>query len=152
MLDHMASMAGPFAALGPVDHIGVAVPSLEEALPFWRDVLGLPLAEIEDVADQKVRTAILPTGEGRVELLEPTAEDSPIAIFLAKKGPGIHHLALRVEGLEAKLAQLKAAGVKLIDEVPRLGAGGNRIAFLHPKATGGVLLELCEPLAGSLGH
>lgn len=146
MIEQAAALAGPFAALGPVDHIGIAVPSLAEALPFWRDLLGLPLAEVEEVADQKVRTAILPTGEARVELLEPTAEDSPIAVYMAKRGPGIHHIALRVQGLEAKLAELKAAGVRLIDEVPRLGAGGNRIAFLHPKATGGVLLELCEPV------
>lgn len=146
MLEQAAALAGAFRALGPVDHIGIAVPSLAEALPFWQATLGLPLAEIEEVADQKVRTAILPTGEARVELLEPTAEDSPIAVYMAKRGPGIHHVALRVQGLEAKLAELKAAGVRLIDEVPRLGAGGNRIAFLHPKATGGVLLELCEPV------
>lgn len=134
----------PAGLVGPIDHTGVAVERLEDALPFYENVLGLKLAAVETVADQGVRTAILGTGVGRVELLEPTGPESPIARFLAKRGPGVHHLALRVDDLEAKLAELEAAGVALIDREPRVGAGGHLIAFLHPKATGGVLLELCQ--------
>ncbi|MEB3198681.1 MAG: methylmalonyl-CoA epimerase [Candidatus Sericytochromatia bacterium] len=138
-------MQTPFAHLGPIDHVGIAVQDLDASLAFYRDTLGLPLVDIEVVADQQVRTAIFCGPIGRVELLEATGPDSPIAKFIAKRGEGIHHVALRVEGLDATLARLAAEGVQLIDRTPRIGAGGHRIAFLHPKATGGVLLELCEP-------
>jgi methylmalonyl-CoA/ethylmalonyl-CoA epimerase len=132
-------------SIGPIDHIGIAVERLEDAMGFYQTTLGIPLAEIEEVADQKVRTAIFPTGEGRVELLEPTSPESPIAKFIAKRGPGIHHMAIRVADIKAKLAELEAQGVQLIDREPRVGAGGHLIAFIHPKATGGVLLELTQP-------
>lgn len=132
-----------------VDHIGIAVPALEEALRFYRDALGLTVHEIEEVPEQKVRVAMLPAGEANIELLEPTAPDSPIAKFLEKKGPGIHHISLRVIDLEGTLDRLKEQGVRLINERPLVGAGGKRIAFVHPSATSGVLLELSEvPPAG----
>ncbi|WP_297067655.1 methylmalonyl-CoA epimerase [Thermococcus sp.] len=126
-----------------VDHIGIAVKNLEEAIKIWEG-LGLKTDEVEEVPDQKVRTAIIHVGESRIELLEPTAEDSPIAKFIAKRGEGIHHIALGVENLEEHLIKLKEAGYRLIDEKPRRGAGGAKIAFVHPKAVTGVLLELCE--------
>ena len=127
-----------------ISHIGIAVESIEAALPFYRDVLGLEFEGTEVVAEQKVKVAFLVIGESRIELLEPTAPDSPVAKFLEKNGPGIHHLAYQVEGLQGRLDALKGEGVRLIDETPRLGAHHTRIAFLHPKASGGVLTELCE--------
>lgn len=127
-----------------IDHIGVAVNSIAEALKFYRDQLGISLLGEEEVPEQKVRTAFLPVGEGRIELLEPTDPEGPVSKFLQSRGEGIHHLALRVTHLEEVLADLKAKGVRLIDEKPRSGAHGARVAFLHPKSTGGVLLELCE--------
>jgi methylmalonyl-CoA/ethylmalonyl-CoA epimerase len=126
-----------------IDHVGIAVRNLEEAIKVWEG-LGLKVDEIEEVPDQKVRTAIIHVGESRIELLEPTAEDSPIAKFIAKRGEGIHHIALGVDNIEEHLGKLKEAGYRLIDEEPRIGAGGARIAFVHPKAVTGVLLELCE--------
>ena len=128
-----------------ISHIGIAVESIDAALPFYRDVLGLEFEGVEVVAEQKVKVAFLVIGESRIELLEPTAPDSPVAKFLEKSGPGIHHLAYQVAGLEERLAALKGQGVRLTDESPRLGAHHTRIAFLHPKASGGVLTELCEP-------
>jgi methylmalonyl-CoA/ethylmalonyl-CoA epimerase len=128
-----------------ISHIGIAVDSIDAALPFYRDVLGLEFEGVEVVAEQKVKVAFLVIGESRIELLEPTAPDSPVAKFLEKNGPGIHHLAYQVDGLQERLAALKGQGVRLIDESPRLGAHHTRIAFLHPKASGGVLTELCEP-------
>lgn len=130
--------------MAQIDHIGVAVNSIAEALKFYRDQLGISLLGEEEVPEQKVRTAFLPVGEGRIELLEPTDPEGPVSKFLQSRGEGIHHLALRVTHLEEVLADLKARGVRLIDEKPRSGAHGARIAFLHPKSTGGVLLELCE--------
>lgn len=127
-----------------IDHIGVAVNSIEEALKFWQDVMGIQCHGIEEVADQKVKTAFLPVKDTEFELLEPTSPDSPVAKFIEKNRPGLHHIAIRVENLEEALAEMKARGVRLIDEKPRNGAGGARIAFLHPKSTGGILLELCE--------
>ena len=127
-----------------ISHIGIAVENIEAALPFYRDVLGLEFEGTEVVEEQKVKVAFLVIGESRIELLEPTAPDSPVAKFLEKNGPGIHHLAYQVEGLADRLASLKEQGVRLIDETPRLGAHHTRIAFLHPKASGGVLTELCE--------
>lgn len=131
-------------SIGPIDHVGIAVANLEASLAFYRDTLGLPLDAVEVVEDQKVRTAIFCTGNGRIELLEATAPDSPIAKFIEKRGEGIHHMAVRVTDIRAKLAELEAEGVQLIDKAPRIGAGGHQIAFVHPKATGGVLLELTQ--------
>lgn len=127
-----------------VDHIGIAVKSIDEALKFWEDTLGIKCHGVEEVADQKVKTAFLPIADTEVELLEGTSPESPVSKFIESKGEGIHHLAIRVDDLEAALEELKAKGVRLIDEKPRLGAGGAKIAFLHPKATGGILLELSE--------
>ena len=127
-----------------INHIGVAVKSIDAATPFYRDVLGMVFEGTEVVAEQKVKVAFFSVGESRVELLEPTADDSPVAKFLEKNGEGTHHVAYEVDDLVATLARLKAAGVRLIDEVPRCGAHGTRIAFLHPKASGGVLTELCQ--------
>ncbi|GAB1400469.1 methylmalonyl-CoA epimerase [Aminivibrio sp.] len=127
-----------------VDHIGIAVHSIDEALSFWQNTLGIECTGVEEVAEQRVKTAFLPVGDTEIELLEATSEDSPVAKFIEKKGEGIHHLALRVDDLEAALAELKEKGIRLIDETPRYGAGGARIAFVHPKATGGILLELSE--------
>lgn len=127
-----------------VDHIGIAVKSIGESLKFWETGLGIQCHGVEEVADQKVKTAFLPIKDTEIELLEPTSDESPVAKFIEKKGEGIHHIAIRVENLEEALAEMKSKGYRLIDEKPRLGAGGARIAFLHPKSTGGVLLELCE--------
>lgn len=127
-----------------VDHIGIAVPNLDEALKFYEGVLGVKSHGVEEVKEQKVKVCFLPCGDSELELLESTAPDGPIAKFIESKGAGIQHVALRVDNIEAALAELKQKGVKLIDEKPRYGAGGAKIAFLHPKATGGVLLELCE--------
>jgi methylmalonyl-CoA/ethylmalonyl-CoA epimerase len=130
--------------LTKINHIGIAVKSLEEALPFYRDQLSLPFAGIEEVAEQKVRVAMLQIGESKIELLEPTSEDSPVARFIEKNGPGIHHLAYEVEDIEAAIARMTAGGTRMIDERPRNGAHGTRIAFVHPKSSNGVLTELCQ--------
>ncbi len=127
-----------------IDHLGLAVESLEEASRLYRDVLGLECNGTEDVVDQRVRVALFQVGEVRIELLEPTDADSPIARFLEKRGPGLHHVAYLVDDLTATLAALKSAGVRLIDDAPRPGAHGMQIAFAHPKSTGGVLTEFCQ--------
>jgi len=127
-----------------LEHIGVAVRSLEQALRFYRDTLGLKVAEIQTVAGEKVRVAMLPLGETRLELLEATAEDSVIAEFISKRGEGIHHIALGVEQLDRHLKQLQAAGVRILPAKSECGAGGHRYAFLHPSSCGGVLVELVE--------
>ena len=127
-----------------IDHLGVAVNSMEEGSGFWKDVLGLEFAGSETVEEQKVTTGFFPVGESEVELLESTSPDGPIAKYLEKKGAGVQHVAFSVEDIESALQELKDKGVRLIDEKPRRGAGGKKIAFLHPKATGGVLVELCE--------
>ncbi len=127
-----------------VDHIGVAVSNLEEALKIYTDVLGLTLHGTEVVEEQKVRVAFMPVGDTEIELLESTDPEGPIAKFIEKRGEGIQHIAFRVDDIEEALEQMRQKGVRLIDEKPRYGAGGARIAFLHPKATGGVLVELCE--------
>jgi methylmalonyl-CoA/ethylmalonyl-CoA epimerase len=127
-----------------LEHIGIATRKLDEAVGFWRDALGLDVLDIEEVKEQKVRVAMLPVGEPRIELLEPTGDDSPIAKFLEKRGPGIHHIAMRVNDIRTTLARLKRNGARLIDETPRNGAGGCLVAFIHPASTGGVLLELVE--------
>ncbi len=127
-----------------IDHIGIAVESIEKARAFYEKTLGLPFGGIEEVPDQGVRVAFFQAGETRIELLEPASPESAVGRFLQKRGPGIHHLAFRVDDLEGRLASLRAEGIRLIDEKPRTGAHGTRIAFLHPKDTGGVLAELCE--------
>ena len=127
-----------------IDHVGIAVKSIDGALKFWEATLGIKCTDLEEVAEQKVKTAFLPLKDSEVELLEPTADDSPVAKFMEKKGEGIHHLAIRVDDLEKALSELKEKGVRLIDEKPRRGAGGAKIAFIHPSATGGVLLELSQ--------
>ncbi len=127
-----------------IDHIGIAVPDLEQALAPYVDGLGLQVAHEEVVDTQKVRVAMLPVGETNIELLEPTSEDSPIAKFLERKGPGIHHIAMAVDDIETAQARMEAAGVRMIDTEPRPGAGGTRVAFAHPKSMGGVLIELVE--------
>ena len=132
-----------------IQHLGIAVGSIDEALAFWRDGLGLELKEIEVVADQGVRVAMLPIGESRIELLEATGEDTPVGKFIAKRGAGMHHLCVEVEDVAAKLAELKVKNVRLIDEQPRLGAGGALVAFVHPASTGGVLIELTQRGTGS---
>jgi LAO/AO transport system kinase len=131
-------------AVGRIQHLGVAVGSIEEALRFWRDGLGLELREIEVVEDQGVRTAMLPIGESRIELLEPTGSETPVGKFVSKRGGGIHHVCVEVEDVTAMLARLEGAGIRLIDERPRRGAGGSLVAFIHPSSTGGVLVELVE--------
>lgn len=127
-----------------VDHIGIAVNSIDNGKNFWSDILGLPFEGDETVAEQKVKTAFFPVGESEVELLESTAPDGPISKYIEKKGEGIQHVAFRVEDIDSALAELKQKGIRLIDEKPRKGAGGAKIAFLHPKSTNGVLVELCE--------
>jgi len=127
-----------------IDHLGIAVNSIDEGKTFWTEVLGLDLEGTETVEAQKVTTAFLPVGESEVELLESTSPDGPIAKYLEKKGQGIQHVAFRVDNIEQALEELKEKGIKLIDQKPRIGAGGAKIAFLHPKATNGVLVELCE--------
>jgi methylmalonyl-CoA epimerase len=128
-----------------IDHVGIAVKSIDEAKKFWVDTLGLKLSHIEEVPEQKVRVAMLQAGETTIELLEPTSPDSPIQRFIEKRGEGLHHLTLQTDNLAERLKKLKGAGVALIDEQPRTGAGGASIAFLHPKSAHGVLVELCEP-------
>ncbi len=125
-----------------IDHIGIAVNSIEDSLKFYEN--GLKSAGTEVVAEQRVRVAFLPTGDSEVELLEATSEDSPIAKYIAKNGEGVQHIAYRVENIEAAIAEMKAQGMRMIDETPRYGAGGAKIAFCHPKSTGGVLVELCQ--------
>ncbi|HEY6189355.1 MAG TPA: methylmalonyl-CoA epimerase [Pyrinomonadaceae bacterium] len=127
-----------------IEHIGIATRELSEALGFWRDALGLEVIETEEVADQGVRVAMLPIGETRVELLEPLSEASPVAKFLEKRGAGVHHIAVRVDDIRATLAHMKKQGLRLIDETPRVGAGGCLVAFIHPSSAQGVLLELVE--------
>lgn len=133
-----------------IDHIGIAVRSLDEALTFFSDALGLECTGREVVADQGVRVALLPVGESRLELLEPTAEDSPVGRFLSKRGEGIHHICLTVDNIEVALADLRARNIRLVDETPRCGVEGRKIAFLHPASTHGVLIELVEIPAPSV--
>jgi methylmalonyl-CoA/ethylmalonyl-CoA epimerase len=125
-----------------IDHIGIAVGDLAQSLAFFKDALGLELDEPEDVPAQRVRAHYLQAGEAAIELVDPTAEDSPIAKFISKRGAGIHHLALRVDDIVAALAELKAKGVRLIDETPRPGAHNSLVAFIHPSSAHGVLVEL----------
>ncbi|MGJ7912008.1 methylmalonyl-CoA epimerase [Neobacillus sp. LXY-1] len=130
-----------------VDHIGIAVKSIEAALPFYTEVLKLPLIGIESVDNQKVRVAFIKAGETKLELLEPTSEESTIAKFIEKRGEGIHHVALGVESIEERIKEMKENGITMIDDHARTGAGGAEIAFMHPKSASGVLYELCEKKA-----
>ena len=130
--------------LRKINHLGIAVNSLDDSIPFYRDSLGMALQGREEVAEQKVRVAFLAVGESKVELLEPTSPESPIARFLEKNGPGIHHLAYEVVDIEAAIARLEKEGARMIDRTPREGAHGTAIAFVHPKSSGGVLTELCQ--------
>ena len=125
-----------------LDHVGIAVSSLTDALSFYRDTLGLEVGPPEEVTSQRVRAHFIPVGESTLELLEATEAGSPIARFLEKRGPGLHHVALRVDDIVAALAELKGRGIRLIDESPRPGAHGALVAFLHPASTHGVLIEL----------
>jgi methylmalonyl-CoA epimerase len=127
-----------------IDHIGIAVESLDQALAPYRDCLGLEAGDVDEVEDQGVRVAMLPVGETRIELLEPTRDDSPVRKFLTRRGPGIHHIAVEVDNIEETLDRFRAAGARLINDTPQTGAGGSRIAFIHPSSVGGVLLELVQ--------
>src|SRR5947209_10830763 len=134
--------------LSTIDHIGVAVEDLDAALTLYRDSLAMPLVHRETVDQQGVEAALLDVGDGHVELLEPLGPETPVGKFLAKRGPGLHHVAYRVADVAETLAQLAAAGVRLIDEQPRRGIRGSRVAFLHPGSTGGVLTEIVQPAHG----
>jgi methylmalonyl-CoA/ethylmalonyl-CoA epimerase len=127
-----------------IDHIGLATRQLEEGLAIWRDALGLPVDATEEISEQGVRVAMLPIGDTHVELLEPLNEETAVGRFIAKRGPGIHHIAVQVDDIKASLADLKSKGARLIDETPRIGAGGCLVAFVHPSTTNGVLLELVQ--------
>jgi methylmalonyl-CoA/ethylmalonyl-CoA epimerase len=127
-----------------ISHIAVVVPKLDEAMGFWVEALGLPLSHVENVAEQGVDVAFLPVGESEIELLEPVDGESGVARYLAKRGPGMHHICFEVDDIQATLDQLKAANVLLINEEPTMGSGGKKLAFIHPKGTGGVLVELYE--------
>jgi methylmalonyl-CoA/ethylmalonyl-CoA epimerase len=132
-----------------VDHIAIIVEDIDEALIFWRDALGLELHHVEAVPDQESVVAFLPVGEGDIELVKPTTEDSGVARYLEKRGPGIHHICFEVDDIQATLARLKSRDVRLINETPLIGAGGKKIAFIHPESTHGVLVELYELKSGS---
>ena len=128
-----------------IEHLGIAVKSLDEAIPYYENILGMKCYSIEEVADQKLKTAFFKVGQTKLELLEPTSDESPIAKFIEKRGEGIHHLAFAVEdGVANALAEMEGKGVRLIDKAPRKGAEGLNIAFIHPKSTHGVLTEFCE--------
>jgi len=130
--------------LNKIEHIGIAVKNIEESLKYYEGVLGLKCYAVEEVAEQKVKTAFLKIGEIKLELLEATSDESPIAKFIEKRGEGVQHIAFAVNGIENVLSEVKEKGIRLIDEKPRKGAEGLDIAFLHPKSTGGVLTEFCE--------
>lgn len=127
-----------------IDHIAIVVPEIDEALGFWRDALGLELSHLEEVPEQETLVAFLPAGESEVELVKPTTDTSGMARYMAKRGPGMHHICFEVEDIESMLVRLKEQGVQLINEEPTIGAGGKKIAFIHPKSAGGVLVELYE--------
>ena len=127
-----------------IEHLGIAVKSLDTAIPYWEKMLGTKCYNIEEVPDQKVKTAFFKVGDAKIELLESTSPEGSIGKFIEKKGEGVHHVAFAVEGIENSLAECEANGIQLIDKAPRAGAEGLSIAFLHPKYTGGVLTELCE--------
>ena len=127
-----------------IDHIGIAVKNIEQAAKFYADILGLEIEDIENVADQKVNAAFIPVADSEVELLESAEPDGPVAKYIGSRGEGVQHIAFRVENIEEALEELRVKGIRLIDQEPRKGAGGARIAFIHPKETNGVLVEICE--------
>lgn len=127
-----------------IDHIGIAVRSLDEALPFYTEILNLPLLGIEEVESEKLKVAFLKAGETKLELLEPTNEDSAVAKFIEKRGEGLHHVALGVDSIQDRINEIKEKGIRMIQDVPKTGAGGAKVAFMHPKSTGSVLYEFCE--------
>ena len=127
-----------------IDHIGIAVKGIEQAGKFYTDILGLKIEDVENVAEQKVNVAFIPIADSEVELLESTEPDGPVAKYINARGEGVQHIAFRVENIDKALEELKEKGVRLIDQAPRKGAGGARIAFIHPKETNGVLVEICE--------
>ncbi|MED3563920.1 methylmalonyl-CoA epimerase [Bacillus xiapuensis] len=127
-----------------VDHIGIAVQSLEKTLPFYTEVLKLPLIAIEEVESEKLKVAFLSAGETKIELLEPSSAESTVAKFIEKRGEGIHHIALGVESIEDRIKEMKENGIRMISDQPKIGAGGAHVAFMHPKSASGVLYELCE--------
>ncbi len=143
ILDRLPDSIRPLST--GLDHLGIAVRDLDATIPLYHDLLGLELLYTETIESDGVRVAVLEFGGSHLELLEPTSPDSPVARFIEKRGPGLHHVALSVRDCEAALSAVAEAGFSLIDTVPRLGAGGKLIGFLHPKSTGGVLLELCQP-------
>jgi methylmalonyl-CoA/ethylmalonyl-CoA epimerase len=134
--------------IGKIDHVGIAVTSIEEARHFW-EALGLHVEEIEEVPEEGVRVAMIPCGESRIELLEPTREDSAVATFLERRGPGVHHVCLGSSDVAADDAALRAAGLRLLRPEPTVGAGGAKVQFIHPKSAGGVLVELSQPPPGA---
>jgi methylmalonyl-CoA/ethylmalonyl-CoA epimerase len=134
--------------LSAIDHVGVAVPSIDAALALYRDALGMPLVHRETVTEQGVEAALLDVGDGHIELLEPLAPDTAVGKFLDRRGAGLHHVAYRVASVEETLAAARAAGLRLIDKEPRVGIRGSRVAFLHPASTGGVLTEIVQPAEG----
>lgn len=136
--------------LSAIDHVGVAVPSIDSALALYRDALGMPLVHRERVTEQGVDAALLDVGDGHIELLEPLDPDTAVGKYLSRRGPGLHHVAYRVVSVEETLEACAAAGLRLIDETPRVGIRGSRVAFLHPSSTGGVLTEIVQP--ASEGH
>ncbi len=144
----MSARANSQVGLGRIDHVGVAVEDLDAAIALYQDSLGMPLAHRETVTDQGVEAVLLDVGEGHIELLRPLGEDTPVGKFVAKKGGGMHHVAYAVEDIDATLAQIKDAGLELIDAEPRIGIRDSRVAFLHPRSTGGVLTEIVEPAHG----
>ncbi|KON87129.1 lactoylglutathione lyase [Sporosarcina globispora] len=127
-----------------VDHIGIAVRSIDEALPFYTETLKLEFLGIEEVESQRVKVAFIKAGETKLELLEPTREDSPIAKFIEKRGEGLHHVALGVDSIQERIIQMKEQGIRMLQDEPKIGAGGAQVAFMHPKSTGGILYEFCE--------
>lgn len=134
----------PMTDLKRLDHVAVLVPDLEEALEFWQDQLGLSLDHVETVSSMAVKIAFLPLGESEIELVQPTSEDSGLARFLAKRGPGLHHICIEVDDIASKINELKSMDVRMIDEEPVIMDDGRQLAFIHPKSTGGVLIELYE--------
>ncbi|WP_342598235.1 methylmalonyl-CoA epimerase [Psychrobacillus sp. FSL H8-0483] len=132
-----------------VDHIGIAVKSIEDSLPYYTETLGLKLIHIEEVPSEKVRVAFIDSGNVKLELLQPTDESSAVYSFIEKRGEGIHHVAFGVTNIQERLNELKEKGVRLIQETPKIGAGGAQVAFIHPKASGGVLYELCDKSGGA---
>jgi methylmalonyl-CoA/ethylmalonyl-CoA epimerase len=132
------------ATIKRIDHIAIVVEDIEKTLEFWRDALGLELADVEEVPEQKSQVAFLPVGESKVELVRPTTDDSGVAKYLQKRGPGMHHICFEVDDIAGALKQLKTRGVRLINETPVPGAGGKQIAFIHPESTSGVLVELYQ--------